>query len=799
MATENFIVLAHGNDEIINVQQKKYKEIASKNLHIDAEVSIEHVASTAILQVGPFERDEVLAISYMTLKESFPSAVIVEKNRPVVVPKPTINTVEKKVYVDKEVIVEKVDETLWIALFGLAIIGILFMFLSSDQIKRLKAEHEKMKSKHKRLEQKQHEVLSSMGENIHTIAKETMSHTTKLAEKVKETPLYEDIEQVIYNENELLDVTGDLIKFLRLKSKKVVIQHEIFNFNHVLNEVAGLLNNTYKQNDIELIFDIDKDVPRYMLTDSLQLGQILINLLEYVIQNSKSKEIKLEVVTLSSLKEGLQLRFQIDADMMIEDKETLFDSYYDEKSRRYVGLGLFVAKELTSLMDGELLVLDANEGSNSLVFTIPIEEKNKEKRKYRLPNKGLVGKKILIVDKSLNAAIATEKLFAYFRAEVTVLTADKFGENIPNFAAYDIVALNNTLFNFKILEILRSVKRAQALKIISLDNLFASDNSVLNDVIDIGLKKPLTQEYVFDTLVELYEQKEEEESVITDEDKDDSNRLMVYRESFKDTQNIRLESFRRFKGAHILIVEDNIINQKVVMSILGKSEMILYVANNGEEAVEFMRSTTENIDFIFMDINMPVMDGYRATELIRNDNRFDNVAIVALTALVSEHEIVKMFDSGMNGYLPKPVRIEKLYSALEMFLTKEETPVPTTDTMDDKPMKLKGLDITDGLNHMKDNDIFYKEVLKEFMDAYIKSDDLFEKLVNEQRFTQVKMLCLDMKGLTGTIGAKEMHVIINEIHQHLIYKKPELLHSYVSRYRETFTTLIKSIKTYLAT
>jgi DNA-binding response OmpR family regulator len=193
------------------------------------------------------------------------------------------------------------------------------------------------------------------------------------------------------------------------------------------------------------------------------------------------------------------------------------------------------------------------------------------------------------------------------------------------------------------------------------------------------------------------------------------------------------------------------------------------------------------------------MDGYRATELIRNDNRFDNVAIVALTALVSEHEIEKMFDSGMNGYLPKPVHVEKLYSALEMFLMKKETPIATIDIMDDKPVKLEGLDITDGLKHMKDNDIFYKEVLKEFMDAYIESDDLFEKLIKEQRFAQVKMLCLDMKGLTGTIGAKEMHVIINEIHQHLIYKKPELLHSYVSRYRETFTTLIKSIKIYLAT
>lgn len=797
MAMENFIVLAHGNNEIMNLQQKKYEELARQNLNINSEVSIEHMASTSILQVGPFERNDVLAISYMILKESFPDAVIVEKNRPVVIPKPFITTVEKKVYIDKEVVVEKVDETLWTALFGLAIVGVLFMFLSSDKIKRLKEEHEKIKSKHKKLEQRQHEVLSSMGENIHTIARETMNYTSRLAEKIKETPLYDDIEQVIYNENELLDVTGDLIKFLRLKSKKVVIQHEVFNFNHVLNEVAGLLNNTYKQNNTELVFDIDKEVPRYMLSDSLHLGQILINLLEYFIQNSKSKEIKLEVKTLSSFKDGLQLRFQIDGDIVIEDKEILFDSYYDEKSRRYVGLGLFVAKELTHLMDGELLVVERKDGRNSLVFAIPIEEKDKEKRKYRLPDKGLVGKKILLVDKSSSAAKATKKLFAYFRTEITVLTAEKFGKNIPNFANYDIVALNIALFNFKIQEILKEIKKTQPLKIISLDNLFSSDDRVLNDIVDISLKKPLTQEYVFDTLVKLYEEKEENFSL--DENKVDSNKLFVYRKPFKDAQNITLESFKTFKGAYILIVEDNIINQKVVMSVLGKSEMTMYVANNGKEAVEFMQNTSENIDFIFMDINMPVMDGYRATKLIRNDKRFNNIAIVALTALVSEHEIVKMFHSGMNGYLPKPVRIEKLYSALEIFLTKKEIPVPTIDTIENKPMKYEGLDINDGLNHMKENDIFYKEVLKEFMDAYIDSDTVFEKLVNEQRFAQVQMLCLDMKGLTETIGAKEMHVVINEIHLHLIYKKTELLHGYVSRYRETFTILIKSIKMYLAT
>jgi len=261
MGSDSFIILGHGDKKSIEQKKWKYKSLDVTN---KLESSIKQVNGSYLLMVGPYKRDDSLALSYMILKETFPAAVILEEKLKEIRVNPIVQNVAKKVYVDREVIVEKEDDILWIALFGLAIIGILFMFLSSDQIRRLKSEHEKIKSKHKNLEQKQHEVLSSMGENIHTLAKETMGHTSKLAEKVKETPLYEDMEKMMYNENELLDVTSDLIKFLRLKSKKVVIQNEVFNFNHVLNEVAGLLNNTYKQNDTELIFNIDKSVPQYL-------------------------------------------------------------------------------------------------------------------------------------------------------------------------------------------------------------------------------------------------------------------------------------------------------------------------------------------------------------------------------------------------------------------------------------------------------------------------------------------------------------------------------------------------------
>ena len=803
-ASEKFIVLSSEKSSETLAQQKvKYYNLLNTNSVIHDAFSalkfqdkVANIGNTTILKVGPFPSNDLFALVYLTLKESFPKAFIVEERALVVVPKPIVNTVEKKIYINKEIVVEKEDDTLWVALFGLAIVGVLFMFLSSDKIKRLKEEHEKIKKKHKSLEQKQHEVLASMGENIHILAKETMSHTSKLAEKVKATHLEEDIDKVIYSENELLDVTGDLIKFLRLKSKKVIIQNEVFNFNNVLNEVAGLLHNTYKQNDTELIFDIDKSVPGFMLTDSLHLGQVLLNLLEYFMLNSQTKEIKLVVTTYSSLKVGLQLQFQVDGDIVIKDKTTLFDSYYDEKSRKYMGLGLFVAKELVTLMNGTIHVKDVENGCHSLVFALPIEDMSEGVRKYRLPDKSLVGKKILIVDKSNNAALATEKLFAYFRAEIKVLTSEEFVENMPNFALYDIVALENSLFNIKSIEALKEVKNTQGLKVVSLDNLFSSKDIRSIDIVDVGLKKPLNQEYVFDTLIELYEEKTVDIVDEKEENREDS--LFVHREAFKDVPNVTLESFQKFKDIHLLIVEDNIINQKVVQSILDKSGMKLSVANNGEEAVQFMRNTSEEVDFIFMDINMPVMDGYRATELIRKESRFDKVVIVSLTALVSEHEIEKMFDSGMNGYLPKPVRVERLYSALNSFLGDSITPDTIIEIEEKIFPSYEGLNVEEGLKHTKGNVVFYKEILKEFVDAYKESDVLFAKLIKEQRFEQVKMLCLDMKGLTGTIGAKEMHTLINEVQQHLLYNKRELLPNYIPMYRTEFLKLVKSIDTFLS-
>ena len=761
----------------------------------DIKVKVTPFDGLYLVKAEGYDEDEKLAVSYLKLKTVFPNAFImneVRKVQPAVAPK--IKVVEKRVVVTKEVDVEKEDNTLWIALFGLAIIGILYMFLSSDQIKRLKESHERMKEKYKMLEEKQHHVLSSMGENIHTIAKETIDQTSKLVEKSKETDLHEDIKQVMHNESELLNRTGDLIKFLQLKSKKIVLVKEVFNFDNMLHEVIGMLTESAKKQQTNLIFDIDTNVSNKMLTDSSHLSQILVNLLEYYVQNTIENKVKLYITTKSSISEGKRLHITIDGTVKIQDKKSFFETYYDEVSKRYVGLGIFVAKELIDLMDGELTI-HTQAQYDTLQITLPIEEPSRDKRKYRLSQKKIMESRVLIVENDLDIAAALEKRLSYF--QITASTKDRtyLLQNLTQLSQYDILMIAREVFETLSTAQMQSIEQYDRLKIVILENLYKTYPSILSDRVNSVLCKPFSPEYVYEVIDGLYlpQKKDKQESKV-----ESRHTLPVHRALFEDVQNLTLDMFRNFANKTLLIVEDNIINQKVVKGVLSKSNMHILVANNGEEAIALLEKNAENIDFVLMDISMPVMDGFVATEKIRQDKRFDHIPIVSLTALVAEHEIEKIFDVGMNGYLSKPIKVEKLYTAMRFFLGDAKVYEPSKPQKVAEPIQLKGLNIEEGLARMQNNPVFYKEVLREFIDAYAKSDVLYETLVHEKRYGQARILALDMKGLAETIGANQMHVLMNEIYKTIsIYKKPQLLDRYIEPYKQELKILKTSIDTYL--
>ena len=684
---------------------------------------------------------------------------------------------------------------IWVALFTLAMTGITILFISSRQTMKVQMLHHEMLQKQLEMEKNQNILLTNMSENIHEIAKQAVDKSDFNVDKTEK--LYQNKEEVLENvENKLLTVTTDLIDFLRLKSKKIHVTHEKFNINNVLNEISGSICSQFSGNNTELIFDIDHNVPRFMVGDSLHLGQILHNILDHIMEYFDSDEVKLEISMFKTFDHKMELQFKFidtSAGMDTKQLEALFIPYYEEDKGSYVGLGLFVAHELTSMMHGELSVQSTLGKGNIFTLTLPFDiDSTVDKRVYRLPQKVFSERKVFIVDSNYNSALAIKKTFAYFRHEVKVISKDEFLINMPNLVSYDIVILNESLFTIRLVEYLKKIKSTKELKVIALNALMHSGgDSFVNEMIDVHLFKPLNQERILEMIIDLYDIQVSSE--YSQEKIVDIQQAKIYKGLIATTKNVTHVHFKDFKGKHVLIAEDNIINQKVLIGLLHESGMQISIANNGQEAVDLLKESKIKFDMILMDINMPIMDGYTATQMIRLDHKYDALPIIAFTALVLESEIRKMFNSGINAFLEKPLNIGKLYTAFSMYFL--EVPNSVMGDVKNKVYeKYEGIDVQQGISNTNNNETLYMEVIYEFNSAYGESAALFRKLVTEHRYEQVKILCMDLRALSSTIGANDLHGLITEIYQCLLYNKQELLANYIEKYTFEMNTLSKSIQ-----
>jgi DNA-binding response OmpR family regulator len=171
--------------------------------------------------------------------------------------------------------------------------------------------------------------------------------------------------------------------------------------------------------------------------------------------------------------------------------------------------------------------------------------------------------------------------------------------------------------------------------------------------------------------------------------------------------------------------------------------------------------------------------------------------VVALTALTSNLEIESMFNAGMNGYLSKPLKKEKLYSALSMFISDRKKDRRKSIRYEERKTELEGLDVKVGVQNANGNDFFYREILGEFKDAYGSSDTVFKKLVDDFRYEQLRMLCLDVRGLSASIGAEDMNLLTTEVLKLLLFKKYEILNDFIALYAKSLRKLNNSIDQYV--
>jgi CheY-like chemotaxis protein len=246
---------------------------------------------------------------------------------------------------------------------------------------------------------------------------------------------------------------------------------------------------------------------------------------------------------------------------------------------------------------------------------------------------------------------------------------------------------------------------------------------------------------------------------------------------------ITKEDFKEFAGIRILVAEDNIINQKVIKGLLANTGIEIVIANDGQEALDILENDKDFL-MILMDAHMPNIDGFEATRIIRKNPNYDKILVVALSGDTALDDIRKMQDAGMSEQLEKPLKISNLYDILYAYTQESSAAkVPMTN-------ELNG---TVGLQVCGGDEIFYDDILHEFVDSYKDSTHKLGDFLHNKQFSEADRLLLDIIGLTANIGAGNLNKTASSIKTALLNQDDESYLKLVNIYKEQLDTLISDI------
>lgn len=255
--------------------------------------------------------------------------------------------------------------------------------------------------------------------------------------------------------------------------------------------------------------------------------------------------------------------------------------------------------------------------------------------------------------------------------------------------------------------------------------------------------------------------------------------------------NITKQNFSEFAGERILVAEDNHINQKVILGLLADSGIEVVIANDGQEALEILENDA-NFLMILMDAHMPRVDGFEATRTIRENPKYDNIVVVALSGDIATDDIQNMKDAGMSEQLAKPLRMDSLYKIIYAYTAQKTLKDESTEAVENK-----SLDTDKGLETCGGDENFYREILAEFMRDYANSSDRLGELLRANNMQAADALLLDIIGITANIGAHALGEIAANIKLAFNDTQEQSYFSLYDQYKVHLDSLLKEIREYL--
>ncbi|MBF0606922.1 MAG: response regulator [Candidatus Magnetobacterium sp. LHC-1] len=587
-----------------------------------------------------------------------------------------------------------------------------------------------------------------------------MSH---LVLKTDLTPRQRDFIKKIHGSGQhLLGIINDILDFSKIEAGKLTVEHIELQLDKLLENVANFIVEKTTAKGLELVFDVERGIPYNLIGDPLRLGQILINYVNNAVKFTEDGEIDVQVLKLQETDKDVLLYFSVKdtgIGLTEEQRVRLFQSFQQadtSTTRRYggTGLGLAISKKLAELMGGEVGVESEYGKGSKFWFTARLGKATVHSR-ARVLSTDLHGKRVLVVDDNDNARLVLCTLLEDMclvaqearngrQALDSITTADLRG------TPFELVMIDWQMPVMDGIEVAQRIRNAPLQKQPHLIMVTAYGREDIIKVAEqVGISdfiiKPLNASTLFDSLALVMGDKQTER-----------------RESALEGVSLTMENLATIKGARILLVEDNELNQEVATELLKDAGFVVDVADNGQIAVGMVQII--DYDIVLMDMQMPVMNGVSATVEIRKIERLRDLSIVAMTANAMQIDKDTCMAAGMNDHIAKPIEPEDLWKVLLKWVKpREDLGISLATTQEvkhsdnpDLPANVPGLDMDSGLRRVLGKRSLYLSMLKKFVAGQKNMPVQVREALAAYDWKTAERIAHTTKGVAGNIGALEV-------------------------------------------
>jgi signal transduction histidine kinase/DNA-binding response OmpR family regulator len=580
-----------------------------------------------------------------------------------------------------------------------------------------------------------------------------------LALKTDLTPRQRDyVLKVKSSGQHLLGIINDILDFSKIEAGKLSIETIDFDLDKVLENVGNLMSEKASAKGLELIFEVAPEVSTHFRGDPLRLGQILINFCNNAVKFTEHGEVAVEVRVLEENPDSQLVQFSVSdtgigmTEAQIARLFQAFEQADASTTRKYggTGLGLAISKQLTELMGGHVEVKSEPGKGSTFRFTARLG-KGTAIIRPRLLQSDLRGRRVLIIDDNPHARAVLSNMLTNMTFIADEAASGEEAINMVRQAAkldqrYEIAFVDWQMPGMNGIETGKRILKIPDLPLpphLVMVTAYGREE-VLKQAEESGFEnvliKPVTSSILFDTAVVALGADQERPEPVDAGPSFDIDRL---------------------RGARVLLVEDNEINQEVAIGQLEDAEVFVDLAENGEVALSMAKDN--DYDVVLMDMQMPVMDGIEATRILRANPRYETLPIIAMTAnaMASDRELC--LEAGMNDHIAKPIDPEQLFGVLLRWIRRTDgdgkianirtSAHAAKGQASETDVVIPGIDVRSGLKRTGGHRQRYETLLRKFAEQQLDTADAMQAALSKGDAATAERIAHSLKGAAGTLGA----------------------------------------------